>query len=211
MISTTITINSITQLRRHTQILKVKRVPHLQINTNFHPHTISFTTRSTKQTNNILKNLHLQALQPLQHRAGGELSALILNLKSLFDMNIPVKKDYTRNLIIDCLHGNELQVGDTVYYLSHTSRYAIRKSTIVGMKEIPFSHHSRPFGGCELMLADSTVLEYYDVFDSKERALEYIVADLKSSLAHKRIGLQTILHEIAEDERLLTIFENKLP
>lgn len=64
MISTTITINSITQLRRHTQILKVKRVPHLQINTNFHPHTISFTTRSTKQTNNILKNLHLQALQP---------------------------------------------------------------------------------------------------------------------------------------------------
>ena len=120
-------------------------------------------------------------------------------------MNIPVKKDYTRNLIIDRLHGNELQVGDTVYYLSHTSRYAIRKSTIVDMKEIPFSHHSRPFGGCELMLADSTV------FDSKERALEYIVADLKSSLAHKRIGLQTILHEIAEDERLLTIFENKLP
>ena len=44
----------------------------------------------------------------LQHRAGGELSALILNLKSLFDMNIPVKKDYTRNLIIDRLHGNEL-------------------------------------------------------------------------------------------------------
>ena len=147
----------------------------------------------------------------LQHRAGGELLALILNLKSLFDMNIPVKKDYTRNLIIDCLHGNELQVGDTVYYLSHTSRYTIRKSTIVDMKEIPFSHHSRPFGGCELMLADSTVLEYYDVFDSKERALEYIVADLKSSLANKRIGLQTILHEIAEDERLLTIFENKLP
>ena len=64
MISTTITINSITQLRRHTQILKAKRVPHLQINTNLHPYTISFTTRSTKQTNNILKKLHLQALQP---------------------------------------------------------------------------------------------------------------------------------------------------
>ncbi len=94
-------------------------------------------------------------------------------------MKIPVTMDYTRSLIIDRLHGNELQVGDTVYYLSHTSRYAIRKSTIVDMKEIPFSHHSRPFGGCELTLADSTVLEYYDVFDSKERALEYIVADLK--------------------------------
>ena len=64
MISTTITINSISQLRRFTQILKAKRVLHLQINTNFHPYTMSFTTRSTKQTNNILKHLHLQALQP---------------------------------------------------------------------------------------------------------------------------------------------------
>ena len=66
MISTTITItiNSISQFRRFSQILKAKRVLHLQINTNFHPYTISFTTRSTKQTNNILKKLHLQTLQP---------------------------------------------------------------------------------------------------------------------------------------------------
>ena len=64
MNTTTITINSITQFRRFTQILKAKRVLHLQINTNFHPYTISFTTRSTKQSNNILKHLHLQPLQP---------------------------------------------------------------------------------------------------------------------------------------------------
>ena len=64
MISTTITINSISQFRRFSQILKAKRIPHLQINTNFHPYTISFTTRSTKQTNNNLKKLHLQTLQP---------------------------------------------------------------------------------------------------------------------------------------------------
>ena len=119
-------------------------------------------------------------------------------------MSIPVKLDYTRSHIIDRLLGKELQVGDAVYYLSHTSRYAIKKSTITDKKEIPFTHHS--LGGCKLTLADGTVLEYSDVFDSKKKALEYIVADLKSSLANKRSGLQTILHEIAEDERLLTIF-----
>ena len=64
MNSTTITTNSITQFRRFTQILKAKRVLHLLINTNYHPYTISFTTRSTKQTNNILKLLHLTPLQP---------------------------------------------------------------------------------------------------------------------------------------------------
>ena len=55
MISTTITINSISQYRRYTQILKAKRVLHLLTNTDSYPYTISFTTRSTKQTNNNLK------------------------------------------------------------------------------------------------------------------------------------------------------------
>lgn len=70
MISTTITINSISQFRRFSQILKAKRIPHLQINTNLHPYTISFTTRSTKQTNNILKNFIFKPSSPilLQHR-----------------------------------------------------------------------------------------------------------------------------------------------
>lgn len=123
-------------------------------------------------------------------------------------MSIPVKLDYTRSHIIDRLLGNELQVGDAVYYLSHTSRYAIKKSTITGKKEIPFTHHS--LGGCKLTLADGTVLEYSDVFDSKKKALEYIVADLKCSLANKRNSLQTLLREIAEDERLLAMFEKKI-
>ena len=109
--------------------------------------------------------------------------------------------DYTRSYFIDRLNHKELQLGDAVYYLSHT--------TIVDMKEIPFSHHS--LGGCRLTLADGTVLEYYDVFDSKKKALEYIVADLKCSLAHHRMGLQTTLQRIAEDERLLALFEKKLP
>ena len=69
MNTTTITINSITQFRRFTQILKAKRVLHLITNTSFHPYTISFTTRSTKQTNNILKHLHFQPLKPYAHAA----------------------------------------------------------------------------------------------------------------------------------------------
>ena len=64
---TTISTNSITQFRRFTQILKAKRVLHLLTNTDSYPYTISFTTRSTKQTDNILKHLHLKSLQPYAH------------------------------------------------------------------------------------------------------------------------------------------------
>ena len=69
MNTTTITTNSITQFRRFTQLLKAKRVLHLSTNTDSYTYTISFTTRSTKQTNNILKHLHLQPLQPCAHAA----------------------------------------------------------------------------------------------------------------------------------------------
>ena len=123
-------------------------------------------------------------------------------------MSIPVKSDYTRSHITDRLHGNKLQVGDSVYYLSKNSRYAIKKSTIMGKKEIPFTHHS--LGGCKLTLADGTVLEYYDVFDSKEKALEYIAADLKCSLACHRNRLLTLQQIIAEDERLIKVMERRL-
>ena len=63
-ILTTISTKSITQFRRFTQLLKAKRVLHLSTNTNIHPYTITFSTRSTKQTNNILKLLHLTPNQP---------------------------------------------------------------------------------------------------------------------------------------------------
>ena len=120
-------------------------------------------------------------------------------------MSIPVKLDYTRNLIIDRLHGNELQVGDSVYYLSKTSRYAIRKSTIVKKGPVPRNY----LKDIELTLADGTVLPYHEAFDSKEMAIAYIVDDLRCSLANHRTGLQTLLRQIAEDERLLAMFEKK--
>lgn len=120
-------------------------------------------------------------------------------------MSIPVKLDYTRNLIIDRLHGNELQVGDSVYYLSKTSRYAVRKSTIVKKGTVPTDF----LKDIELTLADGTVLPYREAFDSKEMAIAYIVDDLRCSLANHRLGLQTLLRQIAEDERLLAMFEKR--
>ena len=103
-----------------------------------------------------------------------------------------------------------LQVGDAVYYLSPLSQYAIRKSTITAIKTIPYNHHTRPLGGYELTLADGIIIEYNDVFESKEKAMEYIIADLRSSLAYKRIALQTIQQEMKTEKRLLKMYEDKM-
>lgn len=108
---------------------------------------------------------------------------------------------------MDKIHGQELQVGDVVYYLEPSTEYAIRKSTIMAKKELAQNHHSRPLGTCELTLADGTVVDYDKVFDRKEKAMDYALADLKSSLAHERIALQTIQNEIKKKEQLLKILE----
>ena len=111
---------------------------------------------------------------------------------------------------MDHLNDSELQVGDVVYYLAPSSTYSIRKSVIKEKKVIPVNHHTRPFGGCKLTLADGAVLEYFDVFDLKEKVLEYIVADLELSIAGKRRALQTIQNKIETCERLLKVYKQQL-
>ena len=103
-----------------------------------------------------------------------------------------------------------LKAGDVVYYLSPLSEYAIRKSNITAIKELPCNHHIRPLGGYELTLADGTIMDYNDAFESKEKALEYIIADLRSSIAYKRIALQTIQQEMERAERLLDVYKDKM-
>ena len=110
---------------------------------------------------------------------------------------------------MDKIQGRELQVGDVVYYLAPSTEYAIRKSTIMGKKELAPNHHFRPLGACEQTLADGTVVDYDKVFDRKEKAMDYAIADLKSSLAHKHIALQTIQNEIKKKEQLLKILETR--
>ena len=121
--------------------------------------------------------------------------------------SIPTIRDYSRNYFMDKIHGQELQVGDVVYYLEPSTEYAIRKSTIITKKDLAPNHHFRPLGACELTLADGSVVDYDKVFDRKEKAMDYALADLKSSLAHERIALQTIQNEIKKKEQLLKILE----
>ena len=84
---------------------------------------------------------------------------------------------------MDRVKHQERQIGDAVYYLSPFLRYSVRKSTIIKKGPVPTDF----LKDIELTLAD----------------------DLRCSLANHRTGLQTLLRQIAEDERLLAMFEKK--
>ena len=66
MNTTTITFNSFSQFRRFLNILKTKRVTNLSSNHTY-PFSITFTTKTTKQTDNLLKQLHLSPIHPTSY------------------------------------------------------------------------------------------------------------------------------------------------
>jgi hypothetical protein len=115
--------------------------------------------------------------------------------------------DYTRNFNKDCLDDTELQVGDAVYYLAPSSTYSIRKSVITEKKDIPGRNLIRLFGRCKLTLADGAVVDYNEVFDSREMVLAYIVNDLRTSITGNRMAILTLQREIDTCERLLRMYQ----
>ena len=108
-----------------------------------------------------------------------------------------------------CHNENKLKVGDWVYYIPKTNKYSIKKSRIKEMKIIPARRHDPLLDHCELLLEDGATVDYNATFNSKEDVLEYIITDLKQSIAYKKIGLATLQQEIRKRERLLEFFEEK--
>ena len=98
------------------------------------------------------------------------------------------------------------QTGDTVYYISPSVDYYVRKSTVVGIKQI---RAFRFLEDWELTLADGTVINYDETFESKEKALEYIIDRIKYDIASKRAYIQSTLMEIEKYERVLARLEEK--
>ena len=109
-----------------------------------------------------------------------------------------------------CPDVNKLRVGDWVYYIPKTNKYSIRKSRIKEMHIIPARPRFRfLLDHCELLLENGETVDYNATFNSKEDVLEYIITDLKQSIAYKKIGLATLQQEIRKRERLLEFFEEK--
>ena len=64
MNTTTIKLTSLSQFRHFVGLLKAKSVSILSSNNSNYPYSITFTTKTTKQTNNLLKHLHLSLIAP---------------------------------------------------------------------------------------------------------------------------------------------------
>ena len=78
--------------------------------------------------------------------------------------------------------------------------YVLMKSEIKKVRLLPISRARRALGSCELTLANGDVIDYNDVFLSKERGLAKMIAKQKDDIAESRKEIQRLLKEIAGKE-----------
>ena len=114
-------------------------------------------------------------------------------------------KDFLRKLEL-----RGMSIGDTVYYISPSSRYTVKRSRIADIK-------ISTLGGIPsiIEIADKVVMANGDMVDdgivflSKEEAINYLIEDVVSSINNEKIALANCQHRIGELERILKVLEKQ--
>lgn len=119
-------------------------------------------------------------------------------------------KPFTKcNNFYFCPESKRLAVGDTVYYLSETMRYGIKRSKIRELK-IKKGRFPLCLDSCNLLLVNGDKVDYNDTFNSKEDILEYLIEKIKLNIACRRRAISSELREIKFEERLQKMYEKRL-
>ena len=117
-----------------------------------------------------------------------------------------MSKDFLRKL---GLRG--LSIGDSVYYIPPSSRYAVKRSRIADIK-------MSKLGGIPyfIEIADKVVMANGDIVDddivflSKVEAINYLTKDVVSSINYEKIALANCQHRIRMLERRLKVLQKRL-
>ena len=111
--------------------------------------------------------------------------------------------------------------GDTVYYRSPESRYAIRKAKVAQVEvrqheiRIPIIHHRRGLPQDKnifipydvLTLENGIVLKASEVFATKQQAEAHLIEQLKEPLMFQQVQLENLKQEMAYEEKALRRLE----
>ena len=111
--------------------------------------------------------------------------------------------------------------GDTVYYRSPESRYAIRKAKVAQVEvrqheiRIPIIRHRRGLHQDKnlfipydvLTLENGIVLKASEVFATKQQAEAHLIEELKERLTFQQVQLENLKQEMAYEEKALRRLE----
>ena len=101
-----------------------------------------------------------------------------------------------------------MSVGDTVYYISPSSRYTVKRSRIADIKMGKLSGIPSMIEIVDrVVMANGDMVGDGIVFLSKEEAINYLIKDVVSNINNEKIALANCQHRIEELERRLKVLQ----
>ena len=102
------------------------------------------------------------------------------------------------------------KVGEVVYYISPNNRYAVKRATVV---EILHSgcEYRQVMSNSNVVVKDAHSVEDYSTFDSRDDAVQFILANLIKRINDHKTRIATLQHELDVGERVLATLRKQYP
>ena len=102
------------------------------------------------------------------------------------------------------------KVGDVVYYISPNNRYAVKRATLVEIQRLG-SEYLQVMSNGDVVVKDAHSVEDYSTFDSRDDAVQSILANLVERINDHKTRIVTLQHELDVSERVLAALRKQYP
>ena len=102
------------------------------------------------------------------------------------------------------------EVGDVVYYISPNNRYAVKRAIVVEIQRSG-SEYRQVMSNGDVVVRDAHSVEDYSTFDSRDEAVQFILANLIERINDHKTRIATLQHELEVGERVLATLRKQYP
>ena len=102
------------------------------------------------------------------------------------------------------------KVGDVVYYISHNNSYAVKRATVVEIQR-SCSEYRQVMSNGDVVVKDAHSVEDFTTFDSRDDAVQFILANLVERINDHKTRIATLQHELDVSERILATLRKQYP
>ena len=102
------------------------------------------------------------------------------------------------------------KVGDVVYYISPNNRYAVKRATVIDIQRSG-SEYRQVMSNGDVVVKDAHSVEDFTTFDSRDDAVQFILANLVERINYHKTRIATLQHELDVSERVFATLRKQFP
>ena len=102
------------------------------------------------------------------------------------------------------------KVGDVVYYISPNNCFAVKRASVVEIQRLG-SEYLQVMSNGDVVVKDAHSVEDYSTFDSRDDAVQFILATFVERINDLKARIATLQYELDVSERVLATLQKQYP